>query len=740
MDNPKVHARLQKLWFLILPAVVFGFCRPVVALEWGTWTSLRQANRLAVINDTLWVASSGGLLAIPDFDQPGRAFTNVDGLGTTEIHEMIVDDSGRQWVAGKGRLVRFNQTAPKQFVFRDNNDDPIDLFALADDGDDLWVGTSIGLVLFSKAKDNGQIQDSYGRFGSLPDFPEVNDLLLINDTIWLATSAGLAVATTVNPVQLKSRYNWTVFSSELFNGGGLARVVAFGADLFVAASTGLWRLTVSPTDTSVVRLNVGIGRPFTDLSIENDSLFFYFAGGYGVIADSTPVLLPTPGLPRAPSTGLMFGDRRWLAADRVGLYYDNGTVFSEYAWTGLPSNQVADLTVNADGRITAVFTDTTSATLIDQLWTTYDFDNGSRTMVAISDSTGASWVGTFGTGLFRIENGAVTNYDEQNSTLIGNTDDPPNGLRFVVIYDLATDGRYLFVPCYRAANGNPIAIADLSNIDDPVNGWDALGSTDGIDHTFVVSLDYRAGLVAVGNEFNGVYVCNVGVDPFDRGDNSCVHYTEDNSFLRSNNVRVVRFAPDGILWVGTNVGLSRYDPGIERFVDVDLPAGVDRDITDLEFDGRGNLWIGTRSGLARFDATAGSFDVYVTSNSGLVNDKINALTLNQATGDLYIATDAGISLLTSPVGEIVFDLEEVVAFPNPFVIRSPHDSLAFNWGRPGTVRIYTPAGELVSELDANRGWFGRNDAGTAVASGVFIYILEDDRGGVQRGKILLVRQ
>ena len=124
----------------------------------------------------------------------------------------------------------------------------------------------------------------------------------------------------------------------------------------------------------------------------------------------------------------------------------------------------------------------------------------------------------------------------------------------------------------------------------------------------------------------------------------------------------------------------------------------------------------------------------------MVDDRINALTLCQTTGDLYIATDAGISLLTSPVKEIVFDLEEVVAFPNPFVIHSPRDSLAFNWGRPGTVRIYTPAGELVTELDSNRGWFGRNDAGVPVASGVFIYVLEDDRGGIQRGKILLVRQ
>ena len=56
------------------------------------------------------------------------------------------------------------------------------------------------------------------------------------------------------------------------------------------------------------------------------------------------------------------------------------------------------------------------------------------------------------------------------------------------------------------------------------------------------------------------------------------------------------------------------------------------------------------------------------------------------------------------------------------------------------VRIFTPAGELVRRQDANCGWFGDNQAGERVASGVYIYLLEDDQGNIKRGKILLVRQ
>lgn len=735
----KDHVPALRFWCVALWTIVIGLGQTASAIEWRTLTSFKDVRRLTVINDTLWAATSGGLLAIHDGTEPVTEYTNVDGLGTTDVFDIIMDGNGQKWVAGMGRLVRFGAADSKQYMFIDDNDESIGLTNLADDGDRLWVGATIGLVLFSKTIDDGQIQDSYGRFGGLPDFPRVNDVLLVGDTIWLATSDGLAVADVSNPVLLKSRYNWITFGADLFDNAGVARIVMFDSAFYAATSGGLWRLELTDVDTTITRLDISFGDGFIDLAVVGDSLIFYCESGMGAIVDGTPTLIPTPGLPGAPNTGLSFGGRRWLAVSQEGIYYDSNGTFVEFRRTGLPNNQVSDLTVNRNGVITAAFTWQPAATLLDNLWESYSFYVGERTTLLISDSNGVPWLGTRGNGLWLLGGDTAINYDEQNSTLVGNNDDPPP-YPWIVVNGLATDGRYLFAACYRAANGYPVAFADLNNIDDSVNGWDALGSADGIDHTFVVSLDYRNGFVAVGNEFNGVYVCNVGDDPFDRPENSCTHYTENNSFLRSNGIRVVRFAPDGILWVGTNVGLSRYDPGIERFVDVDLPAGVDRDITDLEFDGRGNLWVGTRDGLARFDASTGQFEVYTTANSGLVADQINALSLDQATGDLYIATNNGISLLTSAVERIEFDLDQVVAFPNPFVINSPLDSLAFNFGRPGMVRIFTPAGELVRRLDANSGWFGDNQAGERVASGVYVYLLEDDQGNIKRGKILLVRQ
>ncbi|MEA3296652.1 MAG: two-component regulator propeller domain-containing protein, partial [candidate division Zixibacteria bacterium] len=340
-----------------------------------------------------------------------------------------------------------------------------------------------------------------------------------------------------------------------------------------------------------------------------------------------------------------------------------------------------------------------------------------------------------------IDGGMAINYDENNSTLRGNNDDPPNGESYVFVEGIAIDRNYLYAVCYRAVNGYPVAIADLTRLDDP-SGWDSLGIDDGLTTAFVRSVDYYAGHLAVGTDRDpgGVFLCQVGYDPFNRLSNACVHFTEDNSYLLSDVVRVVRFSPDGILWVGTNSGLSQYDPGYERFIDIELPAGIDLDVTDLEFDRRGNLWIGTRKGLARMDATTGGFEVFSTLNSDLVDDGINSLNIDPFTGKLYVATNFGISILSTTVGRPVFDVDRVVAIPNPFVIRSDNDRLEFNFSEKVNVRIYSIAGELIREMDTNTLWGGRNQQGEKVASGVYIYVLIDKTGNLGRGKILLVRE
>jgi ligand-binding sensor domain-containing protein len=703
--------------------------------EWETITSFRDVRKMCYLDDTLWVATSGGLLAVTDPDSHGRTFDNLDGLGTVDITDIIEDADGQKWVTGLGRLIKFTQQSPRQFLFEKDNT-LLELRRVVDDGDNLWIGTSIGLVLFSKSVDGGQIQDSYGQFGNLNPNPGVNDIVLVNDTIWIATSSGLAAADKTNHFPLKSPAAWTVYGIGDYPELGaenIESVVWFEGALYVATTKGMFRLDQSPSDTSFTPMPIGSGRSFFDLKVENDSLFFYYDRGMGVLKDSLFSSLSTIGLPSAPVTGSNTGAFRWVGIISGGMYQNSPGEFVEYVYTGPPGNDISDITVNKEGLVTAGFMTRKAAQYDGESWTVYPYDYADNTTNVISDSSGNTWIASWGNGVWHITQDAAVNYDETNSTLRGHVPWPT----FVVVQGLTTDGRYLFAACLNAINGYPVAIGDLNNLDSP-SGWDSLGVRDGLTNELVKSIDCYKGSLAVGTQGEGVFVCHLGDDPFDASRRYCLHYTVDSGLV-SNNIRVVKYSPEGDLWVGTDRGLSRWD--LDRFVVVASPEGVGPIITALEFDGRDNLWIGSeRTGLARIDGATGASVVYTSRNSGLVSDVIINLALHPTNGDLYIATPSGISVLRSGVARFISKLEDIIAFPNPFVIRSDSDSLKFNFSRSGTVRLFTVAGELVAELPVNTPWNGRNQKGEKVVSGVYLYILTDNDGNVGRGKILVIRE
>ena len=56
---------------------------------------------MSLIDDTVYMATSGGLMILEaaDVSTAGLQFTNVDGLGTTDITEVIKDASGAKWIS-----------------------------------------------------------------------------------------------------------------------------------------------------------------------------------------------------------------------------------------------------------------------------------------------------------------------------------------------------------------------------------------------------------------------------------------------------------------------------------------------------------------------------------------------------------------------------------------------------------------------------------------------------------------
>ena len=124
-----------------------------------------------------------------------------------------------------------------------------------------------------------------------------------------------------------------------------------------------------------------------------------------------------------------------------------------------------------------------------------------------------------------------------------------------------------------------------------------------------------------------------------------------------NFTQAIQLDSDGVVWVGTMLGLFRLDRRTESW---EHYHHIPEDSTSLSFDiifsllpdptaPERYLWIGTNGGgLDRFDKQARSFTHY-TVREGLPNDVVYGI-LNDASGDLWMSTNKGLSRFTPSTG------------------------------------------------------------------------------------------
>ncbi len=129
--------------------------------------------------------------------------------------------------------------------------------------------------------------------------------------------------------------------------------------------------------------------------------------------------------------------------------------------------------------------------------------------------------------------------------------------------------------------------------------------------------------------------------------------------LSQSTVTAVLQDRTGLLWIGTQDGLNRYDGyGFEVYrSDPDDPESLPRDwILSLAEGASGDLWIGTEGGgLARWQRASDTFLRYPPepeNPAGLSGDRVLAITIDRA-GMVWLGTfEAGLNVLDPATGEL----------------------------------------------------------------------------------------
>ena len=121
-----------------------------------------------------------------------------------------------------------------------------------------------------------------------------------------------------------------------------------------------------------------------------------------------------------------------------------------------------------------------------------------------------------------------------------------------------------------------------------------------------------------------------------------LEHWDDRNGLPQNSVQAIAQTKDGYLWLGTQIGLARFDGmRFEVFDGADSPALKRPFIWALEPDEDGGLWIGSEEG-GLVHASDGNFTAY-TKADGLPHTWVNALELDRS-GNLWIGTAGGLAV------------------------------------------------------------------------------------------------
>ena len=125
--------------------------------------------------------------------------------------------------------------------------------------------------------------------------------------------------------------------------------------------------------------------------------------------------------------------------------------------------------------------------------------------------------------------------------------------------------------------------------------------------------------------------------------------------LPSNTVRCVFKDTKGLIWIGTQSGLVRYD-GKNFFVFDESTGLAANEVWSITEDGFGNLWFSTYGkGVVKYDGK--NFTTFNTSN-GLAGNRVRRMYYSRKMNRVFIGTENGLSIYNG------FSFQNIATIPN----------------------------------------------------------------------------
>ena len=707
--------------------------------KWTSYVDPSLISEIVLHQGELYIASSGGLLIFDPATQSFEQFTNTIGLPSNFLTALVFDNFGSIYVgtedAGIARLDfvagGFNVT-PINSTFHGLSDDRIT--SVTAWGDTIVYGTKNGAGVIIQ----GVAGARFDRNDGLPS-EVISDVFADGDRTWMATDSGVVFLDRLGFIRERSI--------------GLPSV---DANVFTRNDTALWVGTgngvarYNPVDDTWIPDGLQ-GEPVFSLSFdgqrtwagtrgrlyENDGSGWVVHGIFGIYAkyQINNTISEIRGLQPMGDGTAYLGIADAVSERRGGhlIFFDGATV-ADIPVNAPPMNQILRLSVDIDNSVWISTSQFGVGKLApDGTWFGYNNATGDVNLTwrcfniaFLADSQGIKWFNVPGLLIDRLDDGLDLSYanDVWSHDSIGdgggdgvgslrnvNAKEDPGGNRWF-LSDTETPGQ--------------LGISILSRDE---SAWRNITptSTGGMmedGNVLNVAFD-NTGSAFVGLRKYGVQEwITGGFDQptlFDLTPDTWAPVGEiGDEFDSAADILALAVRSDGVLWVGTSVGVYKREAGANGFKYFPPNRGfgvglLGPEVNDLVLDHDENLWVATNLGLNRIDRDddndISSFTTPIVWQtqlslffppsvvSPLVEGRCNALVMHPTQDILYIATDGGLSAYDfSPDPAATPDLSGIFLYPNPVKAGLGHRELKIgNINSTVTVEVFTLDGELVQE-------------------------------------------
>jgi ligand-binding sensor domain-containing protein len=743
---------LMKRLFMIVAAagLVFASAQSGIG-DWKNFTAMNSVRAVASIHDSVWAATSGGAFLYRLSDSSFVRFTNADGLTTNDLTAIVVDNTGSVWFGqSDGSIDVYTPATARWRYIRDiavSDKSQKSITSFYASGDSLYIATAFGVSLFSISR--FEFIDTYGNFGAVIQ-PPVLSVARFQNRIYVATVNGIAVSKQA-AANLAAPESWDTFTSIdsistliVFNGkvlaGGIDGMYAFDGSSWVVVPAAGPRVTFTGQSSSTAYFTRDnyILTYAADGSVQVIGTQIHSQVTSGIVAAGTPVF-----------GTVSLGIAQWNAA---------ASSWNVTAPNGPASNSFVSIAVDKDGAIWGASGrefGTGFYSYSSGRWTNYNTSTmpglHSNNAYGISISPNNSkWICTWDSGLVLLNsaNKLVRIFDSRNPGFGGTPGHPD----FIVpaIPAFGADGS-VWTSIYNTAN-----LARVVWKMNPDSTWVSFPAPFGsYNQMLAITID-RNGTKWFSNQVPGfqplaqqcVYLNeNLGVAGTADGWGS-LSQTEG---ITSPQISTVVEDRDGILWLGTSVGITTIsDPlhPLKTIGTVFLGAVHDQLINCIAVDALNNKWVGTSNGVIVLspDGTA-LLDQYTVANSNgkLVDDHINSIAFDTRNGIAYFGTDKGLSSVGIATIGPAADFSGMSVAPNPFRPGDQPYVMIRGLAEGSTIKILTISGKLVKEFAAQGGgrafWDGTTDSGEFVATGIYLAVAYSENGSqVGTAKLAVIRR